>query len=160
MENRPRRFSPGVFGRSSSSLPLERRIIEREIECTVAEDRSIPLEVIATTLEEDDGAFLGYVILFRDMTEVRRLQQEIARSRRLASLGSLAAGVAHEIRNPLSSLKGFATYFRERYRDNPADRETAEVMITEVDRLNRVIGQLLEFARPLTMTLVPTSLQW
>ncbi|MBA4424236.1 MAG: PAS domain-containing sensor histidine kinase, partial [Syntrophus sp. (in: bacteria)] len=125
----------------------------------VAEDRSLPLEVIATTLAEDDGAFLGYVILFRDMTEVRRLQQEIARSRRLASLGSLAAGVAHEIRNPLSSLKGFATYFRERYRDNPADRETAEVMITEVDRLNRVIGQLLEFARPMTMTLVPTSLQ-
>ncbi len=73
------------------------------------------------------------------MTEIRRLKQEIARSRRLASLGSLAAGVAHEIRNPLSSIKGFATYFRERYRDNPDDRETAEVMIREVDRLNRVI---------------------
>jgi two-component system sensor histidine kinase HydH len=139
-------------------LTSERRIIEREIECTVTEDRTLLLEVIATTLQEDDGAFLGYVLLFRDMTEVRRLQQEITRNRSLASLGSLAAGVAHEIRNPLSSLKGFATYFRERYRYNPADRETAEVMITEVDRLNRVISQLLEFARPMTMTLVPTPL--
>ena len=140
-------------------LTARRRLIEREIECTVSEDRTHPLEVIATTLAEDGGAFLGYVILFRDMTEIRRLQQEIARTRRLASLGSLAAGVAHEIRNPLSSLKGFATFFRDRYREIPADRETAEVMIAEVDRLNRVIGQLLEFARPMTMTLVPTSLQ-
>lgn len=140
-------------------VTAERRMIEREIDCTIADGRTLPLEVIATTLEEDDGVAPGYVILFRDMTEVRRLQQEVARNRRLASLGSLAAGVAHEIRNPLSSLKGFATYFRERYRDNPADRETAEVMISEVDRLNRVINQLLEFARPLTMTLAPASLQ-
>jgi two-component system sensor histidine kinase HydH len=93
------------------------------------------------------------------MTEIRRLEEEVARSRRLASLGSLAAGIAHEIRNPLSSIKGFATWFRERYRDNPEDRETAEVMIREVDRLNRVITQLLEFARPLTMHRIPTSLQ-
>ncbi|MEI7672177.1 MAG: ATP-binding protein, partial [Deltaproteobacteria bacterium] len=102
---------------------------------------------------------VGHVLLFRDMTEIRRLEEEVARSRRLASLGSLAAGVAHEIRNPLSSIKGFATYFRERYRDNPEDRETADVMIREVDRLNRVITQLLEFARPLTMHRVSTSLQ-
>jgi two-component system sensor histidine kinase HydH len=115
--------------------------------------------VIATTLHEDDGALLGRVVLFRDMTEMRRLKQEITRSQRLASLGSLAAGVAHEIRNPLSSIKGFATYFRERYADNPDDRETAETMISEVDRLNRVITRLLEFARPLTMNRLPTAIQ-
>ncbi len=150
---------PGSCGEVFRQLADDRRIVEREIDCTVAEGRTIPLEVIATTLHEDDGAFLGRVILFRDMTEMRRLKQEIIRSQRLASLGSLAAGVAHEIRNPLSSLKGFATYFRERYEDNPDDRETAETMISEVDRLNRVITQLLEFARPLTMNRRPTSLQ-
>ncbi|MBM4313609.1 MAG: PAS domain S-box protein, partial [Deltaproteobacteria bacterium] len=139
-------------------VTAKRRMIEREIDCTVADGRTLQLEVIATTLEEADGVFLGSVVLFRDMTEVRRLQREVTRNRRMASLGSIAAGVAHEIRNPLSSLKGFATYFRERFRENPADRETAEVMIREVDRLNRVINQLLEFARPLTMSLVPTSL--
>ncbi len=149
---------PGSCRELFRTLAAERRLIEREIDCTVAEGRTIPLEVIATTLREEDGAFVGHVILFRDMTEIRRLEEEIARSRRLASLGSLAAGVAHEIRNPLSSIKGFATWFRERYRDNPEDRETAEVMIREVDRLNRVITQLLEFARPLTMDRVPTLL--
>lgn len=150
---------PGNCREIFLGVTAERRMIEREIDCTVAEGRTLQLEVIATTLEEVDGVFLGYVVLFRDMTEVRRLQQEVTRNRRLASLGSIAAGVAHEIRNPLSSLKGFATYFRERFRENPTDRETAEVMISEVDRLNRVINQLLEFARPLTMTLVPSSLQ-
>jgi two-component system sensor histidine kinase HydH len=141
------------------TLAAERRLIEREIDCAVEEGRTIPLDIIATTLCEENGAFVGHVILFRDMTEIRRLEEEVARSRRLASLGSLAAGVAHEIRNPLSSIKGFATWFRERYRDNPEDRETADVMIREVDRLNRVITQLLEFARPLTMNRIPTSLQ-
>jgi len=149
---------PGSCRELFRTLAAERRLIEREIDCDVAEGRTIPLEVIATTLREEDGAFLGHVLLFRDMTEIRRLEEEVARSRRLASLGSLAAGVAHEIRNPLSSIKGFATWFRERYRDNPEDRDTAEVMIREVDRLNRVITQLLEFARPLTMNRVPTPL--
>ncbi|MCG2739981.1 MAG: ATP-binding protein [Syntrophaceae bacterium] len=149
---------PGSCRELFRTLAAERRLIEREIDCAVEEGRTIPLDIIATTLCEENGAFVGHVLIFRDMTEIRRLEEEVARSRRLASLGNLAAGVAHEIRNPLSSIKGFATWFRERYRDNPEERETADVMIREVDRLNRVITQLLEFARPLTMHRVPTPL--
>ncbi len=58
----------------------------------------------------------------------------------------------------LSSIKGFATFFKERYRDNPEDRKTAEIMVQEVERLNRVIGQLLEFARPMEMNRQRTSI--
>lgn len=147
---------PGGLRELFQMLTAEGGLIEREFGCRV-EGRTIPLDIIATTLSEESGAFVGHVLLFRDMTEIRHLEEEVARSRRLASLGSLAAGVAHEIRNPLSSIKGFATWFRERYRDNPEERETADVMIREVDRLNRVITQLLEFARPLTMDRIPTS---
>jgi two-component system sensor histidine kinase HydH len=92
-------------------------------------------------------------------TSLTSLERELETSRRLASLGRLAAGVAHEIRNPLSSIKGFATYFKERYRDNPDDQKTSEIMIQEVDRLNRVITQLLEFARPPVIQKKRTSLQ-
>jgi len=141
------------------TLKVEKRVIEKEIECPVKDGRLVPLEIIATTLEEESGDFLGYVILFRDITEILHLKKEMERSQRLASLGSLAAGVAHEIRNPLSSIKGFATFFKERYRDNPEDRQTAEVMIQEVERLNRVIGQLLEFARPMDINRKWSSLQ-
>lgn len=131
------------------NLRTEKKIIEKEIDCPVRDEQVIPLEVIATTLQEENGEFLGCVILIRDITEIQRLKKEVAISQRLASLGNLAAGVAHEIRNPLSSIKGFATFFKERYRDRPEDKKTAEIMIQEVDRMNRVISQLLEFARPL-----------
>jgi two-component system, NtrC family, sensor histidine kinase HydH len=66
--------------------------------------------------------------------------------------------VAHEIRNPLSSLKGFATYFRQRYGEVPDDVKVADIMIQEVDRLNRVITELLEFSRPMELKRKATDL--
>ncbi|HON61011.1 MAG TPA: ATP-binding protein [Deltaproteobacteria bacterium] len=125
-------------------------ILIREIDVPV-QGKNMLFETSASVLHDDDGHFLGYIILLRDITEIRHLKREMQRKERLASLGSLAAGVAHEIRNPLSSIKGFATYFKERYKDVPEDKDTAEIMIREVERLNRVIGQLLEFARPMNV---------
>jgi two-component system sensor histidine kinase HydH len=125
-----------------------RTVVEREIECDLPSGRRVALEVSARRLADERGRSLGTILLFRDLTELRALRAEMARNQRLATVGRLAAGVAHEIRNPLSSIKGFATYFRERYRDTPADAQTATIMIQEVDRLNRVVGQLLEFSRP------------
>jgi two-component system sensor histidine kinase HydH len=134
------------------------RVLAREIDCPVAGGRITPLDIVATGLTGGEGEPAGRIALFRDRTEIRRLEQEVARSQRLASVGSLAAGVAHEIRNPLSSLKGFATYFRDRHGADPEDGKVAAIMIQEVERLNRVIGQLLEFARPPQLDLRPTDL--
>ena len=154
------RPAEGVIGRPANEvLPdtcreilveLERseKVIERETECSVSPVKTVPLELIATTLKEESGHPQGSVILFRDLTEIRQLKAEIARSQRLASIGSLAAGVAHEIRNPLSSIKGFATYFKEKLRGSPEDSKTADIMIKEVERLNRVVRQLLDLSRP------------
>ncbi|MDD5474930.1 MAG: ATP-binding protein [Syntrophales bacterium] len=123
-------------------------MIEEEVDFPLPDNRTVPLDIISTILMEQ-GSAIGFVMLIRDLTEVNRLKKEIDRSRNLASLGRLAAGVAHEIRNPLSSIKGFATYFRERYRNVPEDTKTADIMISEVDRLNRVISQLLDLSRPI-----------
>ena len=138
--------------------PLYGSVVEKEIDCTVGDGKVVPLEIGASLLEDENKTSLGYVILFKDLTEVRLLRGEIERSRRLASVGRLAAGVAHEIRNPLSSIKGFATYFKERYQDIPQDQQTATIMIQEVDRLNRVVSQLLEFARPVNIKPQSTNL--
>ncbi len=132
---------------------------EREIECPLGPDRTVPLSVTASRLRDEGGGFPGYVILFKDLSEIQALRKRIEKNERLAAVGRLAAGVAHEIRNPLSSVKGFATYFRERYKDVAEDRETADILIGEVDRLNRVVNGLLEFARPVALSPSPTDLK-
>ncbi|MFO7714621.1 ATP-binding protein [Desulfosarcina sp.] len=135
----------------ADSLTDDRRLVEKEVLCPLADGRLIPMDVSAATLTDENGESFGQVILFKDLTELRALHQELERNRRLALVGRLAAGVAHEIRNPLSSIKGFATYFKEKYRDSDRDQEIAGIMIQEVDRLNRVVGQLLEFSRPIRL---------
>jgi two-component system sensor histidine kinase HydH len=141
------RLLPPELWEVAAEARRQKTMVEREVQCRLG-DRTLPLEAGASPLLDESGNFSGTVLLFKDLTEVRELRKEVARSHRLASIGSLAAGVAHEIRNPLSSVKGFATYFKERYGDNPEDLEVADIMIREVDRLNRVVGQLLEFAKP------------
>jgi two-component system sensor histidine kinase HydH len=158
-----RRSSDEVVGKSAHEILPEqlwtiidqrknkRDIIEREMDCALGGGKTVSLEASVFSLFGDSGELLGDVLLLRDLTEVQELKREVERNRRLASIGRLAAGIAHEIRNPLSSIKGFATYFKERYKEVPEDQKTAEIMVQEVERLNRVIGQLLEFARPMKL---------
>jgi two-component system sensor histidine kinase HydH len=101
---------------------------------------------------------VGNILILRDLGEVRRLQEEIHRKEKLAAIGSLAAGVAHEIRNPLSSIKGLASYFGNKFDEGSEDKQAAEVMSQEVDRLNRVISELLDFARPTELRLKPCDI--
>ncbi|RPH49222.1 MAG: PAS domain-containing sensor histidine kinase [Desulfobacteraceae bacterium] len=149
---------PAALWKIISALEDRKGIIETEIECLLNDGKAVPLEVSATELKDETGNFLGYIILFKDLSEVRSLRREVARSQRLASLGSLAAGVAHEIRNPLSSIKGFAVYFSERQKKEE-DKQIAAIMIQEVDRLNRVVSQLVELARPVSVSKMPVSLR-
>ncbi|MEW6671247.1 MAG: ATP-binding protein [Thermodesulfobacteriota bacterium] len=150
---------PPELLRQLQHLSTAGSIVEQEFECTLNKGKILPLEVNATLLKDESGNLLGSVLLFKDLSEVRALRKEIARNQRLATVGRLAAGVAHEIRNPLSSIKGFATYFKERYQDAPEDLHIANIMIQEVDRLNRVVGQLLEFARPIAVSKRPLNLK-
>ncbi|MEK7374415.1 MAG: ATP-binding protein [Thermodesulfobacteriota bacterium] len=119
----------------------------------------IPLSLSAAPLRDGKGQALGSVLLIKDLREIRDLQERVRRSERLASLGRLAAGVAHEIRNPLSSIKGFAQYFVKRFNGQPEDQGYASVMVKEVDRLNRVITELLDFAGPKEPRREPQSLE-
>ncbi|MBW2072200.1 MAG: hypothetical protein JRI89_13230, partial [Deltaproteobacteria bacterium] len=78
---------------------------------------------------------------------------------KLAATGKLAAGIAHEIRNPLSSVRGFAHFLKHSLADDLQAQEYADTIIREVDRINRVVSDLLTFASPLEPELLPTDLQ-
>jgi len=114
------------------------------------------LEVLCLPLQAEDGADASSaqapaeerLVLLRDRTRMKSLEDDLAEATRLAAIGSLAAGVAHEIRNPLSSLRGFAQLFATKLKGQEPLSSYACTMVQEADRLNRVVTDLLYLARP------------
>ncbi len=133
-----------------AELPEKGGLMESDIDIDAPGDKKQKWEAVAAGLIDEDAS-VGKILLMRDVTQIRELEKEVARSRHLTSISSLAAGVAHEIRNPLSSIKGFAIYLKERLQADSEDKKTADIIVDEVERLNRVITQLIEFARPMEL---------
>ena len=135
-----------------------RPVLEREIQHKNRNGELIPLSLSATPILEENDQCQGAVIVLRDLREIKQLQEKVRRSEKLAAIGKLAAGVAHEIRNPLSSIRGFAQFLSQGLKDNPKEQEYAQTMVLEVDRINRVVTDLLTFARPTKAEGVPADL--
>ncbi|MGC3962105.1 MAG: two-component system sensor histidine kinase AtoS [Rhodocyclaceae bacterium] len=97
-------------------------------------------------LKDGDGTVLGAVVVFQDITYEYEMAKRVAHAERLATLGELMAGVAHEMRNPLTAIRGFGQYLQRA--DDPDEwREYLPIILKEVDAINRVIQELLTFAR-------------
>ncbi len=110
--------------------------------------KPMTLQLASMVVLDNDGRLAGEVLLIRDLTAVKLLEKELQRSERLAALGKMAAGVAHELRNPLSSIKGLAVLLKSQLSVFGSGVETADVLVKEVERLNRSIGELLDYAKP------------
>ncbi|MCG8633124.1 MAG: ATP-binding protein [Desulfobacterales bacterium] len=134
-------------------------VVTREVGLKVFDNEEVRLDMTASPILDDEARIQGFIFLFRDLTQLAALKKEVETNRRLAAIGKLAGGVAHEIRNPLSSIKGFATYFAKRYENEADDAETARIMVQEVERINRSITQLLEFAKPMAVEEKPVALK-
>jgi len=115
---------------------------------TCKDGSQVPVKISSSRLRSSDGREHGRVLIFQDMSQIKDMEARLERSRRLAALGKMAAGIAHEIRNPLGTLKGFAQYFKDQAENDSESCEYADIMIGEVDRLNHIISALLQFARP------------
>ncbi len=99
------------------------------------------------------------VLTLRDLTQSRRMQQELRRNERLATLGQLSAGVAHEIRNPLAGIGTSAQVLLRRFEPRDDRARFVQVILDEVARLDRIVTSLLEYARPRTPELAAADLE-
>ena len=134
-------------------------VYNEQINCILNNGQVVPINITSSRLKDENENTIGAIIMLSDLREIKLLEKKIKRSERLASLGQMAAGIAHEIRNPLSSIKGFAQYFRNKFDQDSEDWKYSSVMITEVNRLNRVIQDLLNFAKPRTPKFSPHSIE-
>ncbi len=132
-------------------MEISQGVLTREINLASDSGHTVRLDITASPIRDSENQVMGFLFLFRDLTQIKELKKQVETNKRLAAIGKLAAGVAHEIRNPLSSIKGFATYFGNRYEENATDKETAQIMVREVERINRSVTQLLEFAKPMAV---------
>jgi len=120
--------------------------------------RTVPIEISTVPLKGGDGKDLGVIAAMRDITVVRELEQRLRRSDRLAALGSLAAGLAHEIKNPLTSLLTFSRHLTRRFDDEQFRAKFQSVVPRELERINGIVERLLELSRPARLTFSPVRL--
>ncbi|MBN2645908.1 MAG: PAS domain S-box protein [Desulfuromonadaceae bacterium] len=109
---------------------------------------AIPISASAAPLYNDSGDQEGVILTLHNASHLRQLEQEIQRSDRLAMLGTLAAGLAHEIKNPLGGIKGAAQLLAMELTERPDLLEYTEVMIRESNRVNEIIEELMNLTRP------------
>jgi PAS domain S-box-containing protein len=131
--------------------------IEREMPSSVEDvmvmtdkDKKLAMRIRTALLDSADGKLVEVVASFRDLEKIKEIQREIERMSRLTSLGSLVGGLAHEIRSPLGSLKGLAQLLQEDTMAKGGRVEYVDVILREIDRLNKVVEELLAFAQPST----------
>lgn len=105
-------------------------------------------------IRDEAGKVVGAYVIFKDVTNLRSLEQQVQRSDRLAMIGQIVAGTAHEIRNPLTSIKGFLQVLNRTFQQNGMEREEGytDLMLAEIDRINELVGEFLLLSKPKNVT--------
>ncbi len=121
------------------------------------EERSLHISII--DIQDGDQDHSGMILMIQDLSQLKKLEAQLQRTERDAAIGRMAAGVAHELRNPLSSIKGLTLLLKSRFALKSSDGQTADLLVEEVERLDRSIGELLDYARPahLTVQTIPVD---
>ncbi|MEP6921719.1 MAG: ATP-binding protein [bacterium] len=123
-----------------------------ETDCLTAEGMRLRLGFSISPLFAETGVTTGSVITFQDLTHIRALEETSRRQDQLAAIGRMAASIAHEIRNPLAAMRGSIQMLRHEMNADSSQAELMEIILRESDRLNRIITDFLNYARPRSIT--------
>jgi len=119
-----------------------------EMDYVDAQGTEMTLHCTMVRIEDDEEQAPGTMLIVQDLSQLRELEAQLQRAERDAVVGRMAAGVAHELRNPLSSVKGLALLLKSKLDQDGDAQQAADLMTEQVDRLNRSISELLDYARP------------
>ena len=130
------------------TLPQGAGVGDFEIENPGMETRAMCLQFSVTPLAMDDSGPTGYVWCFDDVTEMREMERELRRKERMAAIGVMSAGIAHEIRNPLASITGSFGLLQSELKLGEEQKQLVSIIARETERLNQTINDFLLYARP------------
>jgi signal transduction histidine kinase len=155
---RPASILPDPLGEVlTTTLKQGTSLRDQEVMLGLA-DQQVPIRVGSSVFIGSAGRVLGAFLVYSDLTAIKKLELQIRRTDRLASLGTLSAGMAHEIKNPLVTIKTFTQLLPERYGDSDFRETFFSLIGTEVKRIDSIVNQLLRFSRPAKPHLTPTHL--
>ncbi|NOU36985.1 MAG: PAS domain-containing protein [Kiritimatiellaceae bacterium] len=118
----------------------------------------VPIRVSGSIFRGHTGNLLGALVVFNDMTTLKKMEEQIRRTDRLSSIGTLSAGMAHEIKNPLVTIKTFTQLLPQQHNDADFRHTFFDLVGQEVKRIDTIVNRLLNFARPAKASLKPVSL--
>lgn len=122
--------------------------LDREIELTKKDKTKVHVGFTITPRIDNHNLKVGTIISFRDISQIKQMQMEVVRMDRLASMGVLASGIAHEVRNPLAGIKTMAQTLEEEIEQNDPRQEYLLRIVRQVDRLDELLRTLFSYARP------------
>jgi PAS domain S-box-containing protein len=125
----------------------------------VREGRRLHLHVGTSELFDRHGQFRGIVVNLGDLSAIRRMEEEIDRLDRLAALGRFAAGVAHEVRNPLAGIGAGVEYLARHFAPDAPEQQDVQFVLGEVQRLNHIVSDLLDYTQPRPLDLRPIRVE-
>ncbi len=137
-----------------TTLATSERQEDREVSFQVGEE-DVYVRASSAIFRGQEHELLGALMVITDITALKKMEEQIRRTDRLASLGTLSAGMAHEIKNPLVSIKTFAQLLPERYAESDFRETFSGLIVHEINRIDTLVNQLLRFARPTKPLLRP-----
>ncbi len=140
----------GLIENGKTLLRVEHPYLSRD-------GRHIWLDVTTSQLRNPSGEVIGLILIFTDITEVKTLQTQIELRERLTQLGEMSAGIAHELRNPMSVIAGYARLLSKRVEGS--NKATADSILREIEGMDRIISELLAFAKPTEIQRSPVDIK-
>jgi two-component system nitrogen regulation sensor histidine kinase GlnL len=151
-------FEDSLIRRLRETLTSGESRSESETAVETTDNRRVPVSLVTAPLFARDGTVEGAVAVLRDLSRLQQLEGEVRRGETLAAAGRMAVGLAHEIRNPLGAIRGAVQLLQRELGPGSSLTEYTTVLLTEVDRVNRILEALLDLARPVQLRRVPLNL--